>query len=261
MDEMELVFKALADPHRRLLLDRLHERDGQTLLELQGHLPMMTRFGVMKHLKLLEEAGLISSRKAGREKFHQLNPVPIQQLYDRWVSKYAKPWARAVAGLKYALEDEPMVGTIAPVETTSHVLQIFIRTTPERLWQALTDGTITKLYFFGSSVESTWQPGAPVRHLAPNGEAMLEGEVLEIDPPRKLVTTFIPGYGLESEPYTSKVTYEIEQVGQACKLVLTHEDLIVGTPAATDVFHGWSQILSGLKTYLETGEPLVVGEM
>src|SRR3954465_10294128 len=139
MDEMEPVFKALADPNRRLLLDRLHERDGQTLLELQGYLPM-TRFGVMKHLRLLEDAGLISTRKVGREKFHFLNPVPIQQVYDRWVSKYARPWAKAVVGLKYALEEESMIETQAPVETTSHVLQVFIRTTPERLWQALTDG-------------------------------------------------------------------------------------------------------------------------
>jgi uncharacterized protein YndB with AHSA1/START domain/DNA-binding transcriptional ArsR family regulator len=260
MDEMEPVFKALADPHRRLLLDRLQERNGQTLLELQGYLPM-TRFGVMKHLKILEDAGLVSTRKVGREKFHYLNPVPIQQVYDRWVSKYSKPWAKAIVGLKYALEDESMIETQAPVETTSHVLQVYIRTTPERLWQALTDGAITKLYFFGSIVESTWEPGAPIHHRSADGSPMLEGEVLEIDPPRKLVTTFIPSYNESAEPYTSKVTYEIEQMGDACKLVLTHEDLVVGTPEVASVFQGWSQILSGLKTYLETGEPLVLGEM
>jgi uncharacterized protein YndB with AHSA1/START domain len=260
MDEMELVFKALADPHRRLLLDRLHERDGQTLLELQGYLPM-TRFGVMKHLKLLEDAGLISTRKVGREKFHHLNPVPIQQLYDRWVSKYAKPWAKAIVGLKYALEESTVTQTAAPVETTSHVMQVFIRTTPERLWQALTDGAITKLYYFGSSVDSTWEPGASITYRSPDGGTMLEGEVLEIDPPRKLVTTFLPRWDANPDPYTSKVTFEIEQAGEACKLVLTHEDLIVGTPEATGVFQGWSQILSSLKTYLETGEPLNLGGM
>src|SRR6478672_11746504 len=104
MDEMEPVFKALSDPHRRLLLDHLHERDGQTLLELQTYLPMMTRFGVMKHLKLLEEAGLISTRKIGREKFHYLNPVPIQLVYDRWITKYAAPRAEALSTLKSKLE-------------------------------------------------------------------------------------------------------------------------------------------------------------
>lgn len=249
---MEPVFKALADPHRRLLLDRLHERDGQTLLELQGYLPM-TRFGVMKHLKILEEAGLISSRKVGREKIHHLNPVPIQQLYDRWVSKYAKPWAKALVGLKYVLEEESMA------ETTSKVLQVFIKTTPERLWQAITDGSITKLYYFNNSVESTWKPGDPIRYSNSDGVVMLDGEILECDPPRKLVTTFIPVYNPDRSPEPSKVTYLIEQVGSACRLLLTHEDLVVGTPEAENVFNGWSQILSGLKTYLETGEPLVVG--
>ena len=97
MDEMDPVFKALADPHRRHLLDRLHERDGQTLSELQGYLPL-SRFGCMKHLRVLEEAGLVTSRKVGREKFHFLNPVPIQRAYDRWVEKYARPWTRTDLG-------------------------------------------------------------------------------------------------------------------------------------------------------------------
>jgi uncharacterized protein YndB with AHSA1/START domain/DNA-binding transcriptional ArsR family regulator len=258
MDEMEPVFKALADPNRRLLLDRLQERDGQTLLELQGYLPM-TRFGVMKHLKILEEAGLIATRKAGREKLHHLNPVPIQQVYDRWVSKYSKPWAKALLGLKYAMEDTSVVSTA--VETTSRVLQVYIKTTPERLWEAITDGAITKLYFFGSTVESTWEIGSRVRHLNADGTSMLEGDVLEYDPPRRLVTTFIPRWKEGDEPtYASKVTYEIEQAGDSCKLVLTHDDLKVGTSDAGDVFEGWSRVLSGLKTYLETGESLTIGE-
>jgi uncharacterized protein YndB with AHSA1/START domain/DNA-binding transcriptional ArsR family regulator len=260
MDEMEPVFKALADPHRRLLLDRLRERDGQTLLQLQGHLPAMTRFGVMKHLRLLEEAGLVSTRKVGREKLHHLNAVPIQLVYDRWVSKFAKPWAKAVAGLKYALEDEvSALATQAPAETISHVFQVFIRTTPERLWQALTDGAITKLYYFGTSVESSWQPGAPIKYLTPDGGVMLDGEILEIDPPHKLVTTFVPKWGDDPGGQPSKVTYEIEQAGEACKLMLTHEDLRAGSPQATGVFIGWSQILSGLTSYLEPGEALSVG--
>jgi uncharacterized protein YndB with AHSA1/START domain len=148
-----------------------------------------------------------------------------------------------------------------PVETTSHMLQVYIRTTPERLWQALTDGSITKLYYFGTSVESTWEPGAPIRYLTPDGHTMLDGEVLEIDPPRKLVTTFVPHWDPNQESYASKVTFEIEPAGNACKLILTHEDLIVDTPEATGVVQGWSQILSSLKTYLETGEPLVLGGM
>jgi uncharacterized protein YndB with AHSA1/START domain/predicted transcriptional regulator len=253
MDEMEPVFRALADPNRRLLLDRLHERDSQTLIELQGHL-QMTRFGVMKHLKLLEEAGLISTRKIGREKFHYINPVPIQMVYDRWVSKYAKPWARAVVGLKYALEDENVA------ETTTQMLQVYIKTSPEKLWQALTDGTITKLYYMGTSVESTWKPGASISYLMGDGSTMLDGEVLEVDPPRRLVTTFIPRWDPSVAPHTSKVTYEIEKKGESCRLLLTHEELLVGSPEATGVFDGWSQILSGLKTYLETGGTLVISD-
>jgi DNA-binding transcriptional ArsR family regulator len=99
------VFKALADPTRRGLLDALFERDGQTLSELEGRLPM-SRFGVMKHLKVLEGAGLVTARRRGREKLHYLNPVPIRLVHDRWVSKYAEPWASALTGLKRELEED-----------------------------------------------------------------------------------------------------------------------------------------------------------
>jgi DNA-binding transcriptional ArsR family regulator len=102
---MEDVFKALADPTRRELLDRLFKADGQTLSALEGRLPM-SRFGVMKHLRVLEEAGLVVTRKRGREKLHFLNPVPIRLVYERWVSKYAEPWASALTGLKAELEEE-----------------------------------------------------------------------------------------------------------------------------------------------------------
>jgi DNA-binding transcriptional ArsR family regulator len=102
---MDEVFKALADPTRRELLDRLRERDGQSLGALEEELPM-SRFGVMKHLKVLEEAGLITTRKRGRKKLHFLNPVPIRLIHDRWVSKYAEPWASALSELKKEMEDE-----------------------------------------------------------------------------------------------------------------------------------------------------------
>lgn len=104
---MDEVFRALADPARRRLLDRLFERDGQTLKELEAHLPRMTRFGVMKHLRVLADANLVVSRRVGREKYHYLNPVPIQGIYDRWVSKFARPWTRTLVDLKHDLEDEP----------------------------------------------------------------------------------------------------------------------------------------------------------
>jgi uncharacterized protein YndB with AHSA1/START domain/DNA-binding MarR family transcriptional regulator len=246
----EHVFKALADSSRRLLLDLLFQQDGQTLTELCAHLPM-TRFGAMKHLQILEDAGLVSSRKVGREKRHYLNPVPIQLVYDRWVSKYAQPWARSLAGLKYTLEEEPMSAK------HRHVFEVYIRTTPERLWQAITDGTITAQYYFGTRVESSWQAGSEYNYYMPDGNSMLRGEILEIDPPRRLVQTFQPLWSPEqADAPPSRVTWEIEQSGPSCKLTLLHDDL---PSAETGVHSGWSQILSGLKTLIETGDPLVIG--
>jgi DNA-binding transcriptional ArsR family regulator len=105
MSGVDMVFKALADPTRRSLLDELFSEDGQTLSALEGRLPM-TRFGVMKHLKVLEEAGLVTTRRRGREKLHFLNPVPIRLIHDRWVSKYAEPLAGLISGIKRELEEE-----------------------------------------------------------------------------------------------------------------------------------------------------------
>ncbi len=103
-DEMDAVFRALADPTRRLLLDALFTRDGQTVSELSERVPGMSRFGVSKHLGLLEEAHLVTSRRAGRTKEHFLNPVPIGLVADRWISKYAAPFTRAMVGLRAGLD-------------------------------------------------------------------------------------------------------------------------------------------------------------
>src|SRR3954447_21888878 len=149
MRVMDDVFRALADPTRRSLLDELFREDGQTLKALEGRLPM-TRFGVMKHLKVLEDAGLVTSKKRGREKRHFLNPVPIRLVHDRWVSKYAEPWAAALSGLKHDLEEEFM----------EKVFEIYIKTTPERLWEAITDGEMRQRYSFGVGVDSDWSPGS-----------------------------------------------------------------------------------------------------
>ncbi|GIK30085.1 MAG: putative transcriptional regulator, ArsR family protein [Chloroflexota bacterium] len=253
--DTEQVFKALADANRRTLLDRLFQRDGQTLGELQSALPDMTRFGVMKHLQVLETAGLITTHKVGREKFHYLNTVPIQQVYDRWVSKFSQPWARSLVDLKTVLEETPMT------EKPNHVYEVFIKTTPEQLWNALTQGDITRLYYFGTRVKSDWKPGSAYAYHydSPEAQVMLEGEVLEADPPRKLVTTFRPVWNDSPEGQrTSRVTFEIEQLGPACRLVLTHSGLNPDAPLTMGIGSGWAQILSGLKTLLETGDPLVI---
>src|SRR6476469_5356825 len=125
---MDEVFRALADPTRRGLLDELFREDGQTLSALEARLPM-TRIGVMKHLRVLEEARLVTTKRRGREKLHFLNPVPIRLVHDRWVSKYAEPWAAALTGLKRTMEERTM----------EKVFEVYIKTTPERLWEALTD--------------------------------------------------------------------------------------------------------------------------
>src|SRR5215213_3735190 len=123
--DTDAVFKALADPTRRALLDQLFKRDGQALAEL-GRRLTMTRFGVMKHLRVLEAARLVTTKRRGREKLHFLNPVPIRLIHDRWIDKYTAPWAAMLSGLKRGLEGGRM----------EKVYEIYIKTTPERLWQA-----------------------------------------------------------------------------------------------------------------------------
>src|SRR4051794_9603792 len=155
---MDEVFKALADPTRRSLLDELFKQDGQTLSALEQRLPM-TRFGVMKHLKVLEEAGLVTSKRRGREKLHFLNPVPIRLVHDRWVSKYAEPWAATLSGLKKRIEEETM----------EKVFEIYIKTTPERLWEAITDPEMRSKYNFGARANSDWTTGSRYEMTHPGG--------------------------------------------------------------------------------------------
>jgi uncharacterized protein YndB with AHSA1/START domain/DNA-binding transcriptional ArsR family regulator len=259
---MDAVFKALADPTRRSLLDELFKQDGQTLSALEGRLPM-TRFGVMKHLRLLEEAGLVATKRRGREKLHFLNPVPIRLVHDRWVSKYAEPWAATLSGLKTRLEDDTMEtvkpvswaeGT-APVAGATAVFEVFIKTTPERLWEAITDPEQRKQYSFGVETQSDWTPGSDYKASIPGVVDIAAGENIEVDPPRLLVQTFNALWSDEvKEQGPTRVTWEIEPVGTSCRLTVTHDQL---PPAANpELYGGWPMILSGLKTLLETGELL-----
>ncbi len=241
---MDEVFRALADPTRRSLLDELFREDGQTLSELQARFEM-SRFGVMKHLKLLEEAGLVVTRRRGREKLHYLNPVPIRLVHDRWVSKYAEPWAASLSDLKTRLE--------RPMEK---VFEIYIKTTPERLWQAITDPEIRSKYNFGARQTTDWAPGSSYVMGAPGAPTPLgEGINLEVDPPRRLVQSMVALWGDDVKAEgTSRVTWQIEPVGDSCHLTVTHDQLREG--ANEQLYGGWPMILSGLKTWLETGELL-----
>lgn len=240
---VELVFKALADPTRRELLDELFERDGQSLNALASRFAM-TRVAVAKHLRLLEEAGLVVSDRRGREKLHFLNAVPIRLVHDRWVSKYTSTWAAGLVDLKRQLE--------ARVEK---VFEIFIRTTPQRLWQAITDPETRARFQFGARVDSDWTAGSVYRITHEGAGGLIEGENLEVDPPWRLVQSYHAIWDDDiAAQGTSRVTWEIEQVGDSCRLVVRHDQL----PADADehLYGGWPMIMSGLKTWLETGTEL-----
>jgi uncharacterized protein YndB with AHSA1/START domain len=239
------VFKALADPTRRSLLDELFKEDGQTLSALQERLPM-TRFGVMKHLRQLEEAGLVTTKRRGREKLHFLNPVPIRLVHDRWVSKYAEPWAAGLSELKRDLEEEKVM---------EKVFEIYIKSTPERLWEAITSSEMRAKYTFGVGIDSDWSNGSTYKASHPSGMDISEGENLEVDPPSRLVQSFTALWSDDVRSAgTSRVTWEIEPVGDSCRLTVTHDELPEGVN--DQIYGGWPQILSGLKTLLETGETL-----
>ncbi len=246
---MDRVFRALADRTRRRLLDELFKRDGQTLSALERRLPM-TRFGVMKHLRVLEEARLVVTRRRGREKLHFLNPVPIRLVHDRWVSKYAEPWAAALSEIKHRLEDKIM----------EKVFEIYIKTTPERLWQAITDPEMRQKYSFGVGVHSDWKAGSRYQgraasHTVAPAMAIFEGKNLEVDPPRRLVQSFQALWSdAAKNEGTSRVTWEIERIEDSCRLTVTHDQLREG--ANPELYGGWPMVLSGLKTLLETGETL-----
>jgi uncharacterized protein YndB with AHSA1/START domain len=242
---MDEVFRALADPTRRSLLDELYRRDGQTLSTLEARLPM-TRFGVMKHLKVLEEAHLVTTQRRGREKLHFLNPIPIRLVHDRWVSKYAEPWAATLTGLKRELEEDQM----------EKVFEIYIKTTPERLWEAITDSELRQKYTFGVGITSDWTEGSHYEAAHPSGPTLIsEGENLVVDPPRRLVQSMTALWSDEVKAEgTSRITWEIEPVGDSCRLLVIHDEL--REDAHGEIWGGWPMILSGLKTLLETGELL-----
>jgi uncharacterized protein YndB with AHSA1/START domain len=244
IEEVDPVFKALADATRRELLDALFEKDGQPLSALVNRFEM-TRIGVAKHLRVLEAAGLVVTRRSGREKLHFLNPVPIRLIHDRWVSKYTETWAAGLVELKHELE-----------ATMEKVFEIYIRTTPERLWDAIVDPDIRSRYQFGMRTESEWTPGSSFEMRHPSSPGLFgEGQNLEVEPPRRLVQSMTALWGDDvAREGTSRVTWEIEPVEDSCRLRVTHDQLRDG--ANSQLYGGWPMILSGLKTWLETGQEL-----
>ncbi|HJQ46837.1 MAG TPA: metalloregulator ArsR/SmtB family transcription factor [Amycolatopsis sp.] len=262
MSEQDAVFRALADPSRRRLLDSLNACNGQSLNELCAGLDM-TRQAVTKHLAVLEAAWLVSTERRGREKLHYLNTAPINDIGERWISSYHRERAHALADLKRALEGPPM-------SDPEFVYITYIETTPEKLWQALTDPAFT-LRYWGAELKSDWRPGSPVLWREGGAEYQdLDQVVLESDPPRRLSYTwhnYQPQHAehfgwsgdylaeLRKEP-RSKVTFEIEPVGATVKLTVRHDGFGSETEMLKAIRGGWPAVLSSLKTLLETGKTL-----
>jgi len=254
------VFKALADPSRRRLLDRLNTRNGQNLRELSEGLNM-ARQSVSKHLAILEAANLVTTIRKGREKLHYLNAAPINEIAERWINRYDQKRVRALSDLKRALEETSM-------EKPQFVYTTYIRSTPERLWQALTEPSFTRRWW-QTSFETDWEVGSPM--IWDNYGIIIadpEQVVLESDPYRRLAYTwhtFTPDlkdrlgeevFAKLSSERRSRVAFDIEPVGDMVKLTVVHDDFEPGSTAATMVRNGWPVFLSSLKTLLETGKPL-----
>ncbi|WP_063734713.1 ArsR/SmtB family transcription factor [Streptomyces sp. RTd22] len=244
---MDKVFKALADQTRRYLLDRLHERGGQTLGELCERLAM-TRQSATQHLAVLEAANLVSVVRQGREKLHYLNPVPLHEVQERWIDKFERPRLRALGAVKRQAED-------AMAERPTYSYVIYIESTPEKVWHALTDADLTAAYWGHSNV-SDWQPGSAWEHRRTDGSGIADvvGTVVESVPPERLVTTWAAP-GTEPAGGPSRVTFAIEPHEEIVRLTVTHENL-ADEAEREEAAGGWAAVLSNLKSLLETGSPL-----
>lgn len=249
---MDTIFKALNDPTRRDLLDRLRVKDGQTLTDLEEQLEM-SRFGVMKHLKVLEAAGLVVSVKRGRSRYHYLNAIPLQEVLDRWIEPLvAKRVARGLLDLKTHLEGETDMLDAAPKPDFVH--QTFIRTTQDRLWDALTRADqVAQYHFMCSAAEGdVTDVGAPMKMMRADGSVMLTQTALALEPKSRIEMTFEPNFG-EGDNTVSRMVFLIEAQGPMCKLTCEHYDI---PPTHGGVREGWARHVASLKSWLETGEPL-----
>ena len=250
---MDEVFKAINDPSRRLLLDKLYERDGQTLGELCAYLPEMTRFGVMNHLNILEEAELITTLKRGRSKYHYLNPVPIKLIHDRWISRYAEPRVGAIAGIKARLEPGEQLMDDKPV----HVYKSYIRATADAVWDAIVNPEQTVQYFYGTMVKSDWEVGSPMDYFYPDGRQASRGHIVSIDPPKRLECTFHAMWDeeLEAEGPVREV-WAVTEVNGMVELSIELYDVAADSKTVAELSEGFPYIVAGLKSLLETGEAL-----
>jgi uncharacterized protein YndB with AHSA1/START domain/DNA-binding transcriptional ArsR family regulator len=244
---VDLVFKALADPTRRYLLDSLREHNGQTLGELCERVDM-ARQSATQHLAVLEAANLVTTVRRGRQKLHYLNPVPLNEIQERWIERFERPRLRALSAVKRRAEEDMS-------DRPTFVYVTYIHSTPERVWEALTDADLTAEYWGHSNV-SDWQVGSSWEHQRTDGTAIADvvGTVVESAPPTRLVTTWAaPDADPTTEP--SQVTFDIEPYGDIVRLTVTHENLADEAERA-GAAAGWAAVLSNLKSLIETGHAL-----
>lgn len=249
------MFKALADPGRRRLLDMLHERSGLTLGELCQGLDMR-RQSVSQHLDLLERAHLVTSVRDGRRKLHYLNPVPIHEIQRRWIWKFEEPRLAALDTIKQRAEEHAMTAT-TPGTVPDYVYTTYIHATPEQVWHALTDAELTSR-FWGHAQISDWAVGSRVDHVRTDGSGIADasGLVIETDRPRRLVFGFDDPQRFDDPTFEpSVVTFEIEPYRDIVKLTVTHSSL-ASMDERRGLGEGWPAVLANLKTLLETGDVL-----
>lgn len=243
----DLVFRALADPTRRSLLDRLRERNGQTLGELCRPFEM-ARQSATQHLGVLEAANLVSTVRRGRTKLHYLNPVPLWAIEERWIGRFERPRLRTLSAIKRQAEE-------GSVERPNYVYVTYIEASPEQVWDALTDAELTAAYWGHSNV-SDWRVGSSWEHRRADGSGIADvvGTILESLPPRRLVMTFdSPGAAPPGGP--SRVTFDIEPYYEIVRLTVTHENL-ADDAALEAISAGWPAVFANLKSLLETGHVL-----
>jgi uncharacterized protein YndB with AHSA1/START domain len=245
---MELVFKALADETRRSVLDRLRERNGQTLRELCEHLDM-ARQSATQHIDILVRAGLVTVVRRGRERLHYLNPAPIHDIEQRWISGFDQPRLAAIRAIRQRAEQEYAMTTVP-----TYVYVTYIHATAEQVWRALTDADLTARYWGHANV-SDWQPGSPWEHRRTDGSGTADaaGTVLAAEPPTRLVITFEDSPVEDREPST--VTFLVEPHRDIVRLTVTHERL-ANLDMYRGISQGWPAVLANLKSLLETGEVL-----
>ncbi len=247
------MFKALADPTRRLLLDRLRERNGQTLSQLCERLGM-ARQSATQHLDILVRASLVTVVRRGRERLHYLNPAPIHEIAERWISEFDKPRLQVISAIRNQAEEYAM--TSASTSVPSYVYVTYIRASAEQVWQALTDADLTARYWGHANV-SDWQPGSAWEHRRTDGSGAVDvtGQVLEAEPPARLVITFEDSPGTEPARDPSVVTFLVEPHQDIVRLTVTHENL-PNHEMLGGISQGWPAVLANLKSLLETGEVL-----